>query len=386
MPNRSVVALDGARRPGAKILVSGGARCNVTNVVVGERDFWGGKRTIVRRILRAFPAPQAAAFFRELGVALHEEEDGKLFPDTHKARTVLDALLREAERVGVRLHADRRVTAVARSDGGFALETAAGPLRSRRVVLACGGLSLPKTGSDGLGHRIALSLGHSLVPTTPALAPLLLEGGFHAPLSGVSCEAELLLRATGSEGVRLRGPLLFTHFGISGPVALNLSRHWHRARLEGRALDVSVSFLPGGGFSEAEALLCRRQPRATLQTALQALVPASLATALIRECSLDPAAPLARLTRESRRALAHALVQFPLRVRDSRGYDFAEVTAGGVPLDEIDASTMESRTCDGLHLVGEILDVDGRLGGFNFQWAWSSAFVAARGLQAALGR
>jgi predicted Rossmann fold flavoprotein len=386
MPGSGVVALDGARRLGAKILISGGARCNVTNVAVGERDFWGGKRAIVRRVLRAFPAEQAAAFFRELGVALHEEEDGKLFPDTERARTVLDALLREAEARGARLAAGRRVTAVARHDGGFELFTAGGPLRARRVVLASGGLSLPKTGSDGLGHRIATSLGHTLVDTTPALAPLLLDGSFQASLSGVSCEAELLLRAAGSDALRLRGPLLFTHFGISGPVALNLSRHWHRARLESRSLDVSANFLPGRGFEEAEQLLGRRRPGATLQTALAPLLPASLATALIRECSLDPAAPLARLTRVSRRALAHALVQFPLKVTDSRGYAFAEVTAGGVPLEEIDASTMESRKCPGLHLVGEILDVDGRLGGFNFQWAWSSAFVAARGLQAALAR
>lgn len=381
------MALDGAQRLGAKILISGGTRCNVTNVVVSERDFWGGKRAIVRRVLRAFPAGEAALFFRELGVALHEEDDGKLFPDTNRSRTVLDALLREAERRGVSLRPGHRVLEVARCGDGFELETAAGRLRARRVVLASGGRSLPKTGSDGLGHRLATALGHKVVATTPALAPLVLEGGWHTPLSGVSCEAEILLRADGQAGQRLRGSLLFTHFGVSGPVALNASRHWHRARLEDKQVAVSASFLPGESFEAAERKLldlAKSKPRAPLQNALATLVPASLASALLQHLQLETGQPLSQLSREARRAVAHALVEWPLRVKDSRGYDFAEVTAGGVPLEEIDAGTMESRSCRGLFLVGEILDVDGRIGGFNFQWAWSSAFVAARGLEAAL--
>ena len=387
LPGRSVVALDGARRLGAKILISGGSRCNVTNVTVTERDFWGGKRAIVRRVLRAFSAAEAASFFREIGVALLAEEDGKLFPNTNRSRTVLDALLREAERSGVILRAGQRVLALARRDDGFELERTAGPLRARRVVLATGGLSLPKTGSDGLGYRLAESLGHSLVATTPALAPLVLEGSFHAPLSGLSCDVEILLRARGRDSLRLRGPMLFTHFGLSGPVALNLSRHWLRARLEGREIAVSASFLPAGGFEEAEKALlalARSKPRATLQNALATLVPAALAAALLRDLQLEAGGPLSQLSREARRAVSRALSEWPLRVKDSRGYDYAEATAGGVPLEEIDARTMESRKCTGLHLVGEILDVDGRIGGFNFQWAWSSAFVAARGLEAGL--
>jgi predicted Rossmann fold flavoprotein len=341
----------------------------------------------VRRVLRAFTAAEAASFFREMGVALHAEEDGKLFPNTNRSRSVLDALLREAERKGVILRAGQRVLALARRDGGFELEMAAGPLRARRVVLATGGLALPKTGSDGLGYRLAESLGHSLVATTPALAPLVLEGSFHAPLSGLSCDVEILMRARGRDRLRLRGPMLFTHFGMSGPVALNVSRHWLRARLEGREIAMSASFLPAGGFEEAEKTLlalARSKPRATLQNALAALVPAALAAALLRDLQLEAGGPLSQLSREARRAVSRALTEWPLRVKDSRGYDYAEVTAGGVPLEEIDARTMESRKCPGLHLVGEILDVDGRIGGFNFQWAWSSAFVAARGLEAGL--
>ena len=174
---RSVVVLDGATRPGAKILVSGGGRCNVTNAVVTEADFWGGKRTIVRRVLRALPVDETLAFFRTLGLSLHEEADGKLFPDSNRARDVLDALMSGLADTGVILMADTRVRAVMRAPRlgpgqageAFTLDTSRGPLTARRVVLASGGRSLPKTGSDGGGYEIARAFGHTLVPQTPAL-------------------------------------------------------------------------------------------------------------------------------------------------------------------------------------------------------------------------
>jgi predicted Rossmann fold flavoprotein len=280
-----------------------------------------------------------------------------------------------------------RVVGIARVRGGFAVETSQGTLEARRVVLATGGLSLPKTGSDGAGYRFATALGHSIVPPTPALAPLELNGAFHGPLAGVSCDAEIVVQVKRVRPVRLRGSLLWTHFGISGPVALDASRHWHRARVQGLEATLSASFLPGIGFEAAERLLlgfAAARPRTTLQNALATLLPASLAAALVEELGVSGATPLSQLPRDARRRIVHALVERPLPVRDSRGYSFAEVTAGGVPLTEVDPATMESRKCPGLHLVGEILDVDGRLGGFNFQWAWSSAWVAARGLAARL--
>src|SRR5262245_46166740 len=155
-----VVAFDGARKPGAKILVSGGGRCNVTNTVVTERDFRGGNPNVVRQVLRAFPVADTVDFFREIGVSLHEEEHGKLFPDSNRAQTVLGALLAEAERCGVELRWGTRVHAVTREGEGFRLETGAGPVPARRVVLATGGLSLPKSGSDGAGYGMAHHLGH----------------------------------------------------------------------------------------------------------------------------------------------------------------------------------------------------------------------------------
>jgi len=381
-PAEPVVALDSARTLGAKILVSGGSRCNVTNVVVTEADFWGGNPNIVKQVLRAFSEQQAAAFFREIGVALHDEEDGKLFPDTNRARTVLDALLREARSRGVELRTGCRVNEVRRDGENFTLGTNGGGVTAGKVVLATGGLSLPKTGSDGGGYRIAESLGHTLVPSTPALAPLVLDGGFHVPLAGVAHEAEMTVRS-GGKPVRLQGPMLWTHFGLSGPVALNASRHWHRARLDGRDVTVTAGLLPGSDFAGAETWLLEQaacRPRALVASALATRLPSAVGTALLDHLGIERETTLSRLSRAERRRLVHSLVEWPFQVRDSRGYAYAEVTAGGVPLEEIDPTTMASRRCPGLFLVGEILDVDGRLGGFNFQWAWSTAWVAARGL------
>ena len=384
-PSRDVLLLDGAPRPGAKILVSGGSRCNVTNTLVTENDFWGGKRTIIRRVLRAFPVADTIAFFRALGVTLHEEPDGKLFPDSNRSRDVLAALLRGAAEAGVELRPSHRVQDVRRADGGYVSVTQRGEVRASAVVLATGGQSLPKTGSDGAGLRMAARFGHRIVPTTPALVPLVLDAAdpMHRELTGVSQDVSLDVWVDGALAIRLEGAMLWTHFGVSGPVVLNASRHWLRARLESREARITCSFCPGERFETVERKwngIAAARPRASVQTVLGGIVPASLADALLWRLSIAGATPVGQLAREERRRLVHALVAWPLPVVDSRGYNYAEATAGGVALEEIDPSSMQSRLAPGLFLVGEMLDVDGRIGGFNFQWAWASGQVAGAAL------
>ncbi len=343
---------------------------------------------MIRSVLRAFPVADTVAFFREIGVSLHEEAGGKLFPDTNRARDVLAALLRESERAGATLLAGQRVTDVVRdAANSFRIVTEGGEMRAAAVVLATGGQSLPKSGSDGAGFAIARRLGHSIVPTTPALAPLLLAATdtVHADVSGVSHDVELAVWADGAVAIRLTGSLLWTHFGISGPVALNASRHWLRAQLEGRPVAMTANLRAGARFDDADADWQRRavaNPKATVQNTLASMLPASVAAAILRQLALDGTSTLAHFPRDDRRRLSRALVEFPLPVTGSRGYTYAEATAGGVTLTEVHAGTLASRACPGLSCVGEILDVDGRIGGFNFQWAWSSGFVAGRALAA----
>ncbi|MFO0838858.1 MAG: aminoacetone oxidase family FAD-binding enzyme [Phycisphaerae bacterium] len=396
-----VIVLDGASKLGAKILISGGGRCNVANARVTPDDFNGGSRNFVRRVLERFPASGAVEFFRQLGVALHEEEHGKLFPDSNRAASVLDALLNEASRLGIEVRAPWRVggvearggvfhisrdqtrPSVADSTGTLAAPRNAREFTARRVVLATGGLSFPRTGSDGGGFAIARSLGHSIVPTTPALAPLVLEGDFHCPLSGLSQPVELTIRARDVKAQRIGGALLWTHFGVSGPAPMDASRVYLRRRLENRAPALYANFLPGEAFESAESWLSNvasASPTTRIRTALSARLPARFVDAAMTRLSVPPETALAHLTRPDRRRVRNGLLGWPLSVADSRGYDYAEATAGGVALDEVDWRRLESRVCPGLHFVGEILDVDGRIGGFNFQWAWSSAFVAGTGI------
>lgn len=382
-PGARIAIFDGAVRPGAKILVSGGGRCNLTNRTVQPDDYHGGDRRVIASVLRAFSVSDTVRFFEELGVSVHEEDGGKLFPNAGRSRAVLDALGAELSRSGVTVHAGHRVRTIRATPDGFELAADGRPFRARFVVLATGGRSLPKTGSDGGGFALAESFGHTVVPTTPALVPLVLDGQFHKALSGVAHEASLRVTVAGRPVVHIHGALLWTHFGISGPAALDVSRHWHRAVLEGGSVGLRLSFVAGadvGSMEQRWLQFSKEHPGSSVRSALVTWMPGAVADALLDAVRFDGATRLAHLGREPRRQLSRALTDWELPVKGSRGYNYAEVTAGGVALAEVDRGTLESRRHPGLFFAGEVLDVDGRLGGFNFQWAWSSAWVAARGL------
>ncbi len=381
-PQSRIVVLEGMSKPATKLLLTGGGRCNVTNRVVTPDDYAGSSRHAIRKVLAAFGVEQTVALFDRLGVPLHEEEGGKLFPDSNSAHTIRNALLERAQGAGVTILTRQRVSAITRTRNGFAVETPNATLSARQVLLAAGGCSYPRTGSDGSGYRLAQSLGHGIVATTPALVPLLLDGRLHQTLSGISQDVELTISA-GGKPKRTRGSLLWTHFGISGPAVLDISGSLLRAKLEGLQPVLTANFTPDEDANSLDRWLLdlsSNHPKMCLRNALAGRLPAKFAGAVLSELHLDGSTTLAHLGRDDRRTLLRALLAWPLPVVDSRGYDHAEVTAGGVPLNEVEPRTMESRVCPGLFLAGEVLDVTGRVGGFNLQWAWSSAWVAAQGL------
>jgi predicted Rossmann fold flavoprotein len=374
-----ICILDGAKTLGAKILVAGGGRCNVTHDVVDCSDF-NGSRNIVKKILASFSVDDAVRWFASLGVELKREDTGKLFPVTDSARTVLIALLRRCDELGVTILADHRVKSVVCWDNVFTVEHSHGSIASKKVVLSTGGKSLPKTGSDGFGWQIAKQLGHEVTDTYGALVPLVLDVQmFHAAVAGISMEVELSTFA-GSKRIDHRtGSLLWTHFGISGPVVMDASRHWVIAHETGQHPKMQANLLPGEDFESVEKWLIQvstKRPKAMIATVLAERLPARVAAAVAAHTKIDPTITCGHLHREARRALVHNLTALPLLVQQHRGWNYAEVTAGGVPLNEIDPRTMESRKRPGLYLAGEILDCDGRIGGFNFQWAWATGYVA----------
>jgi hypothetical protein len=290
----------------------------------------------------------------------------------------LDALLAAAQQAGVAIHHPRRVAGVRRSADGFVLSGDWGELAAHRLVLATGGRSLPKSGSDGHGYVVAQALGHTLTPRIfPALVPLTLPADhFLCQLSGVTAQATVAVRAAnGRQLVAFTDALLCTHFGLSGPAILDISRYYLAAVQDDPRADLVVNWLPGLGTQEVDVAL-QGLGATTVLAYLRPMLAERLARGLVSAAGVDPSLPGHRLTRSQRKALAHTVTALAVPVTGSRGFAYAEVTAGGVPLAELHLATLESRPCPGLHLCGEICDVDGRIGGFNFQWAWASGYVA----------
>ena len=383
-----VVVLDGAKTLGAKILVAGGGRCNVTHHEVLPVDF-NGSQNIVRNVLRAFDAAATVRWFESMGVALKREPTGKLFPVADSSRVVLKALLDRCAALGVTLWPGRRVTKIAspgESNGDFEITYADGSMRCKRVIVSTGGRSLPRSGSDGSGWDLLRELGHTVTPTYAALVPLVLTPQmFHAELAGLSQEVELSVFAGGKRIDHRTGSMLWTHFGVSGPVVMDASRHWtiaaEAARETGASPVLQCNLLPGESFQQAEQWLiesARNRPRASMLTHLSQRFTERAAAVLLGRAGIDPALLAGQLSRDARRTLVHLLTALVLLVDQHRGWNYAEVTAGGVPLGEIDFRTMQSRKIPGLYLAGEVLDCDGRIGGFNFQWAWATGYLAGR--------
>jgi len=395
-PGIRVIALDGAVRLGAKILIAGGGRCNVTHHAVNERDFHGSSPAAIRRVLRAFDVEATRTFFEAEGVTLVRESTGKLFPASNRASDVLDALTGAARRAGVELRHPARVTAV-RNDGagGFHVVTRTrdgdDTLAVRTVVLATGGRSVPKTGSDGAGYALARSLGLPLTPRTfPALVPLTLPDGHPLrALSGLATDVRLtVVSGTGRRLHTVSGALLCTHQGISGPAVLDVSRVWQAALEDDPDAGLLVDWvggIEGPGQDEGRKASTPEDFDRRLQAhgnrpvrrVFAPALPDRLAAALCGMADVDPEQSGATLTREARRRLVTVATASRLPITGTRGFEVAEVTAGGVPLSALTAN-LEARTHAGVFVCGELCDVDGRIGGFNFQWSWASGTCAGR--------
>ncbi|WP_127142591.1 NAD(P)/FAD-dependent oxidoreductase [Pelagibacterium montanilacus] len=362
---RSVLVVEHTDAPGAKIRISGGGRCNFTNTGTVPGAFLSGNPRFAISALKRYRPADFIALVERYGIAYHDKGLGQLFCDG-SARQIIDMLVGEMEAAGARMALSTSVGAVEKSDEGFRLALSSGPVTARRLVVASGGKSIPKMGATGWGLDFARQFGLAVTETRPALVPLTFEPGLLGrtkPLSGISVAGRV-----GHGKTRFDEAVLFTHRGLSGPAILQISSYWR----EGEAITVDLA--PG-----VDAFGALRSARASngkqaVQTVLGEILPRRLAQSIAEWSGLD--GPIGGQSDKALRAIGGAVNGWTLKPVGSEGYRTAEVMLGGVDTAGLESRTMEARAVPGLHFVGEAVDVTGWLGGYNFQWAWSSGFVA----------
>ena len=364
---RRVLVIERSERIGKKILISGGGRCNFTNLHVTPENFISANPHFCKSALARYTPADFIAMVERHGIAYHEKERGQLFCDL-SAKLIVQMLADECRQAGVRIEVDVNILKVERGAGGFELTTTRGAEQAGALVVASGGLSIPKMGATDFGYELARQLGHGIVPTRAALVPLTFgdeETARYRDLSGIGLPVQ-----TSCAGQSFKAPMLFTHRGLSGPAILQISSYWQ----PGEQLQVNLS----PDRDAAQWLLERQQgrPGAELKTVLGELLPKRLAQRL---CEIKFGnRPMRQYRAAELREIVAQLQSWRFSPDGTEGYRTAEVTAGGVDTGALSSATMESRRVAGLYFIGEVVDVTGHLGGFNFQWAWASGHAAGQ--------
>jgi len=369
-----VLLIDHASAVAEKIRISGGGRCNFTNRDAAPANFASTNPDFCRSALARYTPQQFIALVNSHGIAWHEKHKGQLFCDD-SSQQIIDLLLAECTRGGVERWQPCTVQAVHPHDGvGFELDTTRGPVRAQQLVVACGGLSIPKIGASDFGYRLARQFGHAVIEPRPALVPLTFDAAQWAPFAALSgLSLPVTVRGSGS-GIAFDEDLLFTHRGLSGPAILQISTHWRA----GDALQIDL--VPGVDLQH-ELIAAKTGSRRKLANVMAGLMPRRLADTWLAIHGIDGEQPLAEMRDRDLAALAARLQRWSLAPSGSEGYRKAEVTTGGVDTRELSSQSMQSRRVPGLYFIGEVVDVTGWLGGYNFQWAWASAFACAQALR-----
>jgi predicted Rossmann fold flavoprotein len=364
---RSVLVVDHARAPGEKIRISGGGRCNFTNVNTRPDRFISGNPKFAVSALSRYTPQTFIDLVRSYGIAFHEKTLGQLFCDGASVQ-IVNLLTSELGKAGVKLELGAEIETVEKTDTGFAVQLSTGHSQTKSLVLATGGKSIPKMGATGLGYRLAEQFGLKTTETRPALVPLTFEPRILerlAPLSGISTDA-----VATANGKSFREALLFTHRGLSGPAILQISSYWREGD------PIAIRLLPDADVPALLKAARTATPRAALQTVLAEHLPKRLAQMLAEDIALP--GMIGDFSDKKIAAVADALSRWTLKPTGSEGYRTAEVTLGGVDTVGLDSTTMAARAVPGLYVIGEVVDVTGWLGGYNFQWAWASGWATGQ--------
>ena len=365
---RNVIVLDHANKAGKKILMSGGGRCNFTNMDVDAGNFISHNQHFCKSALSRFTQWDFIAMVNAHNIPYHERDLGKLFCDD-SAKDILNMLLAECEKSKAKIQLNCEIKDIEKKpDGLYNIHTTTGNYHSKSLVIASGGLSIPKMCASPLGYKVAEQFGHNIWPTSPGLVPFTLQPHDKEQLealSGVSVEC-----LVSNARIQFKENILFTHRGLSGPAILQVSSYWKPGET------IEINLLPDISVVERLTIRRQKQPQLKLKTVLAEVLPKRLLSALLGTDMLEQ--PLQNLSRDRINAIAVKLQHWKIKPNATEGYRTAEVTLGGVDCDELSSKTMESKKSPGLYFIGEVVDVTGWLGGYNFQWAWSSGWCAGQ--------
>lgn len=376
-----VTVLERMDRVGKKILATGNGRCNLSNIDLSIHHYHGQNPKFAYGALSRFDFHRTMQFFEKLGVAWKVESDGKVYPVTNQASSVLDVIRHELEFAGVQNLCESEVKEISRNKGQFTLFLGNGrKFNADRVIITTGGKAAPNLGSNGSGYSIVQMLGHSVVEPFPALVQLKLAADFLKQISGIKFEYEAHILVANKSVARAEGEILFTNYGISGPPILALSRIVGEYLNKGEKVILKLNLINYLSTEELQAFLINRlkqQAHKTLAFSLVGFINKRLVPVLLREAGIsDINKPAGQVTAGEKNAILNILQDWRFEVVGTNSWTASQVTAGGVNVKDIDQKTMESKLVPGLFLAGEVLDIDGDCGGYNLQWAWSSGYVA----------
>jgi hypothetical protein len=365
----SVRVLDHSSKPAEKIRISGGGRCNFTNLGTRASCFLSQNPHFAKSALARYTPTDFLALMERHGLSWHEKTLGQLFCD-QKSGAIIQMLLDEMQSVGAELKLGVEIRQVRHADGAFHLETSQGPVKAQRLIVATGGLSIPKIGASSFAYDLARQFGHEVITPEPALVPLTFEGQIKEQFASLSGVATPVIARAGQG--RFEEAMLFTHRGLSGPAILQVSSYWSPGE------EIGIDLFAGQSGADQLKALKRDMPMKSLSKALETLLPKRLVDYMAQSGLMPDWPRLADVSHADLEALARTLSDWRLKPAGTEGWRTAEVTRGGVDTDGLSSKTMESRRVSNLYFIGECVDVTGWLGGYNFQWAWASAYAAAQ--------
>lgn len=369
------------KKPAKKILASGNGRCNISNTQVSSSDYFGQAPEFTSFALNNFSFTQLEKFCKSIGLLLNTLDDGRAYPLSNEAKSVALSFETYALSCGVEIFNEYPITQIEKKDNSFYLHT---PLNTScaydKLLISTGSEAAPQLGANASGYGLAVSLGHSLIPTYPSLVQLHINSSIHEKMSGVKLDANVSLFLNGKKEQSIKGDVLFTKYGISGFAILDVSQMASEALLNYQSVDIGLDLLPGidrQALSSQLLQISQSLPLHSIETILCGFLPQKISKTLLEDAKVSPATMGKNIHTKMAKQIVSKIKDWRFEISDTHGFKHAEVSGGGISTDEVDPKTMESKNCKGLYFAGEVLDIVGRRGGFNFAFAFASAYLAA---------